>query len=101
MNRVRQFEDFVKSSGARRYFDWPETAITWTEGLMSRAKPAPCQDEVTSQQEVDFLISGLYSRSAEVDPFYDVRCLLFDLITIKDLLDKYVWAFPFCLFGSH
>ncbi|VDK20851.1 unnamed protein product [Taenia asiatica] len=84
VNRVRQLEDFVKSSGGRRYFDWPETAITWTERLLSKTKPASCQDE-----EVDFLISGLYSRSAEVDPFYDARCLLFDLITIKDLLDKY------------
>ncbi|KAL5108770.1 hypothetical protein TcWFU_003767 [Taenia crassiceps] len=89
LSRVRQLEDFVKSSGGRHYLDWPQTAITWTEELLSKAKPASCQDEVTSQEEVDFLISGLYSRSAGVDPFYDVRCLLFDLITIKDLLDKY------------
>ncbi|EUB59861.1 hypothetical protein EGR_05337 [Echinococcus granulosus] len=89
VNRVKRLEGSIKSSGGHHYFDWPETAITWAEGLLSKVKPASCQDEVTSQEEVDFLISGLYSRSAEVDPFYDVRCLLFDLITIKDLLDKY------------
>ncbi|VDM18824.1 unnamed protein product [Hydatigera taeniaeformis] len=89
VNRIRQLEGFVKSSGVHCCFDWPEAAISWSEVLLSRAKPATCGDEMTSQEEVDFLVSGLYSRSAEVDPFYDLRCLLFDLVTIKNLVDKY------------
>ena len=90
MSRVSLLEESVKSSGGHSAFEWPETAITWIKGILNMTKPAPCQEEITSLEEVNFLISGLYSRSSKVDPFYDVRNLLFDLFTIKDLLKRYI-----------
>ncbi|VDD75022.1 unnamed protein product [Mesocestoides corti] len=89
VNRVKQLEKLVNDSVANCPFEWPGTAIAWVEGLLSNAKLTGSRSEITPQEEVNLLVSGLCSRSPEVDPFYPLRCLLFDLVTVKELLEKY------------
>nr|CDS31626.1 kinetochore associated protein 1 [Hymenolepis microstoma] len=92
VDRTHQLEASMKMSGVvHAPFKWPGTAIVWIENLLRRSTLSITlrPEEITPQEEVNYLISGLSSRNLEVDPFYSLRGLLFDLRTIEDLHDKY------------
>lgn len=94
VNRVYQLEDCLKNSRNHVHLKWPETAIIWIEEVLRKSEP-PSQllENKVPQEEVNYLISGLCSRSSEVDPFHPLRTLLFDLKTVCDLRFKYVRIF--------
>ncbi|VDN96726.1 unnamed protein product [Rodentolepis nana] len=103
VDRTHQLEASIKkSSVAHTQFKWPGTAIVWIEDLLRRSNLSTTlrPEEISPQEEVNYLISGLSSRNVEVDPFYSLRGLLFDLRTIQDLRDKYNFSLDLAHCGS-
>ncbi|BHF71045.1 Kinetochore-associated protein 1 [Sparganum proliferum] len=86
-------------------FQWPDTAISWIRGLLV-AVPKTDLDStestasanhsplLTPREEVRIYCSGLCSRTFGVDPFAELRSLLYDLEHIKSLLDTYQFRLP-------
>ncbi|KAM3186888.1 hypothetical protein ACTXT7_003420 [Hymenolepis weldensis] len=103
VGRINQLEDSMKRNGAfRAQFKWPDTAVVWIENLLRKSKPSTTSrlEDITPQEEISYFISGLRSRNSEVDPFYSLRSLLFDLRTIQDLLNKYNFKLDLAHCGS-
>ncbi|KAM7536007.1 hypothetical protein Aperf_G00000094217 [Anoplocephala perfoliata] len=90
VNRVHQLEHCLKNGCTQTHLRWPETAIIWIEEVLRKSEPPSHRlEDVTPKEEVNYLISGLCSRSSEVDPFHPLRTLLFNLKSIRDLHSRY------------